>query len=360
MPSNTRSLLRDPSQHNIWIIPIAAGGNNTSPVQIVLVLFCVTESLFQSLNSHIITIWTTDFYPAVFSGSPQLFLLHNFSFIQWFSTFTGCSSSPECSQLNNSHWTYYFQVYVQNKLKKKNKWVVGLLSLLLVTVLSSRWAVLFPFLFLTLGKIRLPEFLSSWLSPALRKEQTGRPDLLLDDIAESWQKFSCCFYNFILLLSIQYLAATALKNKLQLFCSISPGMTASMENMKWQNSTFSWGAKHHQFRFWLTCKACKRNPTITKPLMLLCRNCCVKLGSWLTSLISLLCNRRIRFTWSLLGLSEVHKWVAVDALADLQGCCGSCGWSHGQSRSMQGWGQRFSEQLIGNVLSIVLCFYHYN
>ena len=114
----------------------------------------------------------------------------------------------------------------------KNDWVVGSLSLLLVIVLSSRSAVLFLFLFLNLGKIRLPEFLGSWLSPALRKERTGRPDLLLGDVAGSWQTFSCCFYNFILLLSLQYFAGTAFKNKVQLFCHISPEMTASVENMK--------------------------------------------------------------------------------------------------------------------------------
>lgn len=49
-------------------------------------------------------------------------------------------------------------------LKKKNKWVVGSLSLLLVTVLSSHSAILFPFLFLILGKIRLPERLNLLLA----------------------------------------------------------------------------------------------------------------------------------------------------------------------------------------------------
>lgn len=64
---STWGLLGGPSQGNTWIIPVTVGGNYTSPVRIVPVLFCVTESLFQSLNSHIITIWTTDFYPADFS-----------------------------------------------------------------------------------------------------------------------------------------------------------------------------------------------------------------------------------------------------------------------------------------------------
>lgn len=107
----------------------------------------------------------------------------------------------------------------------------------MVTVLSSHSTVLLLFLFQTLEEGRFPEFPQLLAVPWTEKSPDQKIDLLLSDMALSWQKFCCCLCNFILLLSIQYFPGTAFKNKAQLFCHISPRMTASMENMEGQSGT---------------------------------------------------------------------------------------------------------------------------
>lgn len=142
----------------------------------------------------------------------------------------------------------------------------------MVTLWSSCSAVLFQFLFLTLGKTKLLEFLASWLSPALRKEQAGRPDLLLSCIAESWQTFSCCIYSFILLLSMGYFA---FKNKVQLFCCFSRDDNIHGKCKLTKPDIFL----RRKMPSGQALIDLQEEPQHHQTTVLLCRSCCVRLGS---------------------------------------------------------------------------------
>lgn len=177
----------------------------------------------------------------------------------------------------------------------------------------------------------------------------------------SWQKFYCCLCNFILLPSIQYFPGTAFKNKARLLSYFPKDGWQHPRNIWKDKVVLSWGAKCHWSRCWLACSAPEElhhHQTTALP----CRNCQVKLHLGLALLI---CNRKVCLMWSLLGpcLPDIREWVAVTPLAGTQDCSGPCSGSlesSGWSRSTQGWGQHFLEQLIGNVLSTALYFYHYN